>query len=105
MAKTLVEPAVDISPGATPRATLALCDPDIVKISHGFIPVFIDTLQDDATTSRFHENPGSYPVLRVHDLDGHDIGGRLDGNLVAGHLTVDQLKDQLRQALRTFASP
>ena len=72
-------------------------------MASGFIPVFIDTLKDEDSTSRFHENPGSYPVLRVHDLEGHDIAGRLDGDDVDGNLPLEAVKQQLRDGLKAFA--
>ena len=64
--------------------------------------MFIDTLKDVPTTKRFGERYGSYPVLRVHDLEGKDIAGRLDGNPVAGKLSVDQVLALLAKGKRTF---
>ena len=55
-----------------------------MQAAEAFVPVFIDTLNDLETTKRFAEKYGSYPVLRVHDLKGRDIGGRIDTNRTAG---------------------
>ncbi|MGE3964565.1 MAG: hypothetical protein AB7I09_10730 [Planctomycetota bacterium] len=55
-----------------------------------------------ATTRRFGENYGSYPVLRVHDLAGREIGGRLDGNPVAGRIPVAEVVAQLKAARERF---
>lgn len=66
------------------------------------MPVFIDTLKDFETTSRFQERYGSYPVLRVHDLKGREIGGRIDTNRTAGIVGATELTDQFRQALKKF---
>ncbi len=41
------------------------------------------------------ESWGSYPVLRVHDADGNDLAGRLDGNLVRGLIPVGDVLAQL----------
>jgi hypothetical protein len=40
--------------------------------------------------------------LRVHDLSGRDIGGRLDGNQVAGRLPLRDVERQLADALAAF---
>ena len=69
-----------------------------------FVPVFIDTLKDLKTTERFGENYGSYPVLRIHDLQGREIGGRLDTNPTAGIVGATELTGQLREALEKFES-
>lgn len=71
----------------------------MIKASRAFVPVFIDTLNDAETTRKFGEHYGSYPVLRVHDLKGKDIGGRLDGNACAGALPLEQVLDQLKRRL------
>jgi hypothetical protein len=71
----------------------------VIQASRAFVPVFIDTLKDADTTRRFGEHYGSYPVLRVHDLSGKDIGGRLDGNACAGNLPLNQLLEQLQTRL------
>ncbi|MHB2018273.1 MAG: hypothetical protein ACYCW6_15085 [Candidatus Xenobia bacterium] len=76
----------------------------MVRLSAGFVRVFVDTLHDDATTQRFHESQGSYPVLRVLDLDLSDLAPRLDGNPVAGAIPLGQVKQQLRDGFRAFAS-
>lgn len=62
--------------------------------------MFIDTLGEQDAYRRFNENFGSYPVLRVHDLEGQDIAGRIDGNLVAGRIPVDEVIRQLDGARR-----
>ena len=72
----------------------------MVKTSKKFVPVFIDTLKDLKTTKRFKESYGSYPVLRVHDLSGKDIAGRIDGNRVAGKIPVSQMLEQFEKALK-----
>jgi hypothetical protein len=73
-----------------------------VELSHKFVPVFIDTLKDHSTTERFEENFGSYPVLRVHDLQGNDIGGRIDTNPTAGIVGTGELTEQMNRALSVF---
>ncbi len=70
-----------------------------MALSEKFIPVFVDTLKDRKTTRRFKERFGSYPVLRIHNLKGEEIGGRIDGNRVAGKIPVDQVLKQLNQGL------
>ncbi len=70
--------------------------------SSGFVPVFVDTLSDLETTKHFGESYGSYPVLRIHDHDGKDIGGRIDGNPVAGKIPVRQMLDQFETAINSF---
>ncbi len=71
-------------------------------MSKKFVPVFIDTLTDLKTTKRFHESFGSYPVLRVHDLQGQDIGGRLNTNPTAGWVAPKKVVRQMEQALEKF---
>ena len=71
-----------------------------MKASKKFVPVFIDTLNDLKTTKRFKESYGSYPVLRVHDLGGKDIAGRIDGNKVAGKIPVPKMLEQFAKALK-----
>ena len=66
--------------------------------------MFIDTLGDSSQYKRFNEHFGSYPVLRVHDLQGKEIGGRIDGNRVAGRIPVSQLLDQFKLAKASFAN-
>ena len=70
--------------------------------SRDFVPVFIDTLKDHSTTERFQENFGSYPVLRVHDLNSRDIGGRIDTNPTEGIVGAGELADQMDEALAVF---
>ena len=74
----------------------------MVEQAPAFIPVFIDTLKDLKTTKRFKERFGSYPVLRIHDLKGNDIGGRIDGNLVSGKIPVPQMLKQFKLAGDAF---
>ncbi len=74
-----------------------------MKASKKFIPVFIDTLNDLKTTKRFKEKYGSYPVLRIHDLAGKDIAGRIDGNRVAGKIPVPKMLEQVAKALKVAA--
>ena len=73
-----------------------------MQASEEFIPVFIDTLNDLETTKRFAEKYGSYPVLRVHDLKGRDIGGRIDTNRTAGIVGATDLIEQFKSALKSF---
>lgn len=77
----------------------------MVQASERFIPVFIDTLNDLETTKRFAEKYGSYPVLRVHDLKGRDIGGRIDTNRTAGIVGATDLIEQFKSALKNFGKP
>ena len=76
-----------------------------MQASGDFVPVFIDTLNDLETTKRFGEKYGSYPVLRVHDLKGRDIGGRIDTNRTAGIVGATDLVKQFKAALSTFDKP
>lgn len=69
------------------------------------MPVFIDTLSDLKTTKRFGERYGSYPVLRVHDLLGKDVAGRIDGNRVAGRIPVAQVVAQMKAGLKAVRKP
>lgn len=71
-------------------------------MSAQFVPVFIDTLGDLKTTKRFGENYGSYPVLRIHNLEGTDIGGRLDTNPTAGISSGTDLTNQFKKGLAAF---
>ena len=75
----------------------------VIEASKEFVPVFIDTLNDIQTTKRFQEKYGSYPVLRIHNLDGQDIAGRINGNLVAGRIPVVQVLKQLHYGKNVFA--
>lgn len=77
-------------------------DNRVVKSSERFVPVFIDTLKNIPQTERFQERVGSYPVIRVHNLQGEDIGGRLDTNPTAGITSATDLIKQMDGALRQF---
>ncbi len=66
------------------------------------MPVFIDTLAEPEPYKRFDENYGSYPVLRIHDHESHDLAGRLDGNQVAGAIPTGEVLDQFRRGLLAF---
>ena len=70
----------------------------VIQAAQGFVPVFVDTLKDLKTTKRFNEKYGSYPVLRIHNLNGQDIAGRIDGNLVAGRIPAVQVLKQMHYA-------
>ena len=74
----------------------------VVSASASFVPVFIDTLGDASQYKRFDEHWGSYPVLRIHNLQGEEIGGRIDGNLVGGRIPVSQILAQFDTAKVTF---
>ena len=54
-------------------------------------------------TRRFSEKFGSYPVLRIHDLSGEEIGGRIDGNPVGGRIPVSQILAQFEKAKAAFS--
>ncbi len=75
----------------------------MVKASAQFIPVFVDTLSDYRTTKRFKESYGSYPVLRIHNLSGEDIGGRINTNLTAGIVKPAKVVEQMKLGLKRFA--
>jgi len=66
------------------------------------VPLFVDTLRDFKQTDRFNESYGSYPVLRVHDHQGEEIGGRINGNLVGGRIPVKQVLAQFKTAQKSF---
>lgn len=59
-------------------------------------------MNDLETTRRFGENWGSYPVLRIHDHEGKDLAGRIDGNRVAGEIPVADVLAQLERGLAAF---
>jgi len=67
------------------------------------VPVFIDTLGSAKHYERFDEHFGSYPVLRVHNLEGEEIGGRIDGNRVAGRIPISQMLEQFKTASAAFS--
>lgn len=71
-------------------------------MSKKFVPVFVDTLRDRQTTQSFGEIIGSYPVLRVHDLEGQDIAGRINTNPTAGIVSVDEVLRQMKLGLEKF---
>jgi hypothetical protein len=66
------------------------------------VPVFVDTLDPSQPYERFGESYGSYPVLRVHDHDGRDLAGRLDGNAVQGRIPVEDVLRQLERGLEAY---
>ena len=74
----------------------------IARVNADFVPVFIDTLTDHDTTKQFGESYGSYPVLRVQNLKREDLCTRLDGNLVHGKLSVEQVLAVLDEGLSRF---
>lgn len=63
----------------------------------------MDTLDRRQPYEAFGESYGSYPVLRVHDHEGRDLAGRLDGNLVRGEIPVEQVLQQLEAGRRAWA--
>lgn len=71
-------------------------------MSTRFVPVFIDTLTDSRTTKRFGESFGSYPVLRVHNLQGKDIAGRINTNLSAGIVPAAEVVEQMERGLNAL---
>ncbi len=66
------------------------------------MPLFIDTLDRSQPYEFYDESWGSYPVLRIHDHEGRDLAGRLDGNAVRGRLPIDDVLAQLEQGRRAF---
>ena len=84
--------------GCQQFASGPLANTMVIQASQDFVPVFVDTLKDIKTTKRFQEKYGSYPVLRIHNLQGQDIAGRIDGNRVAGRIPVVQVLKQMHYA-------
>lgn len=66
--------------------------------------MFIDTLDRTQPFERFGESYGSYPVLRIHDHQGRDLAGRLDGNLSRGRIAVEELVAQFERGRAAFAA-
>jgi len=66
------------------------------------VPVFVDTLDRSQPYERFDESYGSYPVLRVHDHEGNDLAGRLDGNAVRGRIPLDDVLEQLERGREAY---
>ena len=64
--------------------------------------MFVDTLDPGQPYEHFGESWGSYPVLRVHDHEEHDLAGRLDGNAVAGRIPTVQVLSQMAKGLAAF---
>lgn len=67
------------------------------------MPVFVDTLDRTQPFERFGESYGSYPVLRIHDHQGNDLAGRIDGNLTRGRISSEELLAQLARGRAAFA--
>jgi hypothetical protein len=74
-----------------------------VSASADFVPVFIDTLDRSQPYERFGESYGSYPVLRIHDHEGRDLAGRIDGNAVQGMIPIEEVLAQFDHGKRAFA--
>lgn len=64
--------------------------------------MFVDTLDRTQPFERFGESYGSYPVLRVHDHQGNDLAGRLDGNPTRGRIAVEDILAQLERGRAAF---
>ena len=79
-----------------------LRDPRVIAASAGFVPVFVDTLDEGQPYQRFGESYGSYPVLRIHDHAGKDIAGRIDGNAVQGRIDAGELLRQFERGRAAF---
>ena len=65
--------------------------------------IFVDTLDRSQPYERFGESWGSYPVMRIHDHQGRDLAGRLDGNAVRGEIPVDEVLEQLDVGRQAWA--
>ena len=68
------------------------------------MPVFVDTLDRSQPYERFGESYGSYPVLRIHDHDGGDLAGRIDGNLVRGEIPVEEVLAQFARGAAAWSA-
>lgn len=68
------------------------------------MPLFIDTLDRSQPFEQCGEMYGSYPVLRIHDHDGQDLAGRIDGNLVRGRIPVDEILAQFARGREAWAA-
>jgi hypothetical protein len=66
------------------------------------VPVFVDTLDRSKPYERFGESWGSYPVLRIHDHEGNDLAGRLDGNPLRGRIPVEDMLAQFERGRSAF---
>jgi uncharacterized Ntn-hydrolase superfamily protein len=43
-------------------------------------------------------------VLRIHDHAGKEIGGRIDGNIVAGRIPISKMISQFEKAKTKFSA-
>jgi len=44
-------------------------------------------------------------VLRIHDHEGRDLAGRIDGNALRGRISVEEVLEQFTLGERAFAGP